>query len=123
MIFSQIELYRYAFITSDQDFKLPQETPLTPPEAPFRGHLKPRLLKIVKMDVICFIQIHFLKFKIETLKFTLDDGGKYFGASETSFSAANYKLVQLVIRMPNPNRVKRHQTIYMKVVSQSYLKG
>ena len=59
MIFGQIKLKIYAFNISDQDVKIPPETPLTPPESPLRGHLKPKLFKTVKMDVICFIKMHF----------------------------------------------------------------
>ena len=59
MIFGQIKLKIYAFNISDQDVKIPPETPLTPPEAPLRGHLKPKLLKIVKRDVTWFITMHF----------------------------------------------------------------
>ena len=50
MTFGQIMLKIYAFTTSDQDVKMPPETPLTPPEAPSRGLLKPKLLKTVKRD-------------------------------------------------------------------------
>ena len=59
MIFGQIKLKIYAFTISDQDVKMPPETPLTPPEAPLRGQLKPKLLKIVIGDVKCFIRMHF----------------------------------------------------------------
>jgi hypothetical protein len=59
MTFVQIKLKIYAFNISDQDVNIPPETPLTPLEAPLRWHLKPKLLKIVKRDVICFIKIHF----------------------------------------------------------------
>jgi hypothetical protein len=66
MIFGQIRLKICAFNISDEDVKIPAETPLTrpetpltPPEAPLREHLKPKLLKIVKRNVICFIIMHF----------------------------------------------------------------
>ena len=59
MIFGQIKLKIYAFTISDQDVKIPPETPLTPPEAPSRGHLKVKPLKIVKREIICFIKMHF----------------------------------------------------------------
>jgi hypothetical protein len=55
MIFGKIKLKIYALNISDQDVKIPP----APPEAPLRGHLKPKLLKIVKRDVICFIKMHF----------------------------------------------------------------
>jgi hypothetical protein len=59
MIIGQIKLKIYAFTISDQDVKIPPETPLTPPEAPLREHLKRKLLKIIKRDFICFIKMHF----------------------------------------------------------------
>ena len=62
MIFGQIKLKIYKFTISDQDVKIPPETPLTPPEAPLRGPLTPKLLKIVKRDIICFIIGVILKF-------------------------------------------------------------
>ena len=59
MIFGQIKLKIYAITITDQDVKIPPETPLTLPEAPLRGHLKPKNFKIVKRDVKCFIKMNF----------------------------------------------------------------
>jgi hypothetical protein len=59
MIFGKIKLTTYASNISDQDVKITPETSLFPPEAPLRGHLKPKLLKIVKRGVLCFIKIDF----------------------------------------------------------------
>jgi hypothetical protein len=46
MIFGQIKLRICALTTSDQDVKISPKAPLTPPEAPWREHLKKNFSKV-----------------------------------------------------------------------------